>query len=212
MTFLDTIFILAVLGCVVALFTMGYFLVRRQWRRATRALLALTSFLVVYALVLESISLLSPQQVLALRQDHCFDDWCISVEQAVQQPTIGSASMLLHASGVFDLVTVRVSSRARGISQRVVDVQVWLLDRQGKRYGPDQTAQRVLDASGQGGLPLTSVLAPGGSFPRTIVFDVSKGASHLALVVNHGLFPEVLVIGSDQSFLHKPTIVLLPSQ
>ena len=211
MTLFDAILILAVLGCVVALLTVGYFLVRRKFRRAKRVLLALTSFPVVYAIVLVSVSLFSPQQVLAMHQDHCFDDWCISVEQAVQQPTIGSAPMLLHPPGMFDLVTVRVSSQARGISQRVVDVQVSLLDGQGQHYNPDQTAQRVLDVSGQGGRPLTSLLAPGGSFTRTIVFEVSKGASHLALVVNHGLFPEVLVIGSEQSFLHKPTIVLLPS-
>ena len=211
MTIFDGILILVVLGCVLALFAVGYFLVRRKFRRAKHVLLVLASFLVVYAAVLVSISLLSPQQVLALHQDRCFDDWCLSVEQVVQQPTIGSAPMLVRAHGVFELVTVRVSSRARAVSQRALDAQVYLLDAQGQRYDPNQAGQQVLDASGQGGQPLDSELAPGGSFTRTVVFHVLKGVSHLALVVTHGLFPDVLIIGSDQSFLHKPTIIHLPS-
>ncbi|HEU5380792.1 MAG TPA: DUF4352 domain-containing protein [Ktedonobacteraceae bacterium] len=211
MTIFDGILILAVLGCVLSLVSLGYFLVRRKFRRAKCVLLALASFFVVYAAVLVSVSLASPQQVLAMHQDRCFDDWCLSVEQVVQQPTIGSTSMLVHAHSMFDLVTVRVASRARAVSQRALDAQVYLLDTQGQRYDPDPAGQHVLDASGQGGQPLDSELAPGGSFTRTVVFDVPKGVSHLALVVSHGLFPDVLVIGSDQSFLHKPTIIQLPS-
>ena len=209
MSIFDGIFILAVLGSVLTLFVLGYFLVRRQWRRAKRVLLILASFLVIYAVVLVSVSLVSPQQVLAMHQDRCFDDWCLSVEQAVQQPAIDSKSILVHAHGVFDLVTVRVSSRARAISQRAIDAQVYLLDTQGQRYESDPAGQRALDAGGQGGLPLDSELAPGGSFTRTIVFDVPKSVSSLDLTVTHGLFPEVLIIDSDQSFLHKPTIVQL---
>jgi hypothetical protein len=206
MTIFDGVLILAVLGWLLALFSVGYFLFRRQCRRAKRVLLALASFLVVYAAVLVSVSLLSPQRVLALHQDRCFDDWCLSVEQIVQQPTIGSAPLRVRAHGVFDLVTVRISSRARAITQRALDAQVYLLDARGQRYDPDPSGQQALDASGQGGQPLDSELAPGGSFTQTVVFDVPKGSSHLALVVTHGLFPDVLVIGSEQSFLHKPTI------
>ena len=209
MTIFDGIFILAVSGTLLALTAGGYFLVRRQGRQARCVLLTLASVLLVYAVMLVSVSLVSPQQVLAMHQDRCFDDWCLSVERVAQQPTIGSAPTLVHASGVFDLVTVRVSSRARAASQRALDVQVFLLDARDQRYDPDQASQRVLDTDGQGGQPLASLLAPGGSFTRTIVFDVPKGAAHLALVVTHGLFPDVLIIGSDQSFLHKPTIIQL---
>jgi hypothetical protein len=211
MTIFDGILILAVLGCVGSLVAVGYFLLRRQWRPAKRVLLALASFIVVYAAVLVCVSLVRPQQVLALHQDRCFDDWCLSVEQVVQQHTVGSAPLLVTAHGVFDLVAVRVSSRARRVSQRALDAQVYLVDARGLRYDPDPAGQHALDASGQGGQPLDSELAPEGSFTRTVVFDVPRSASHLALVVTHGLFPDVLVIGSDQSFLHQPTIIELPS-
>ncbi len=148
MTIFDFVLILAVLACVIALFLLGYFLLRRQWGVVT-------------------------------------------------------------THGMFYLVTVRVSSWARGISQRALDAQVYLLDASNQRFDPDASGQRALDATGQGGQPLDSKVAPGGSFTRTVVFNLPKGSSHLVLVVTHGLFPDVLIIGSEQSFLHKPTIFQL---
>jgi hypothetical protein len=209
MTIFDLVFLVAVLGCVVALFSLFYFLLRRQWRRATRISLALVSFLVVYAATLISVALLSPQHVFAMHEDRCFDDWCISAERVVQVPALSAASASVVAHGVFYLVTVRVSSRAKGITQRALDVQVYLLDAKSQRYDPSTAGQQVLDASGQGGQQLTSELTPGASFTRTIVFDMPKYASHLTLLVDHGLFPGMLIIGDEQSILHRPTIINL---
>lgn len=172
-----------------------------------RVSLALGSFLVLYAIVLLSVSLLSPQQKLTMHQDRCFDDWCLSVERVVQQPTIGTSARIVTARGEFSLVTVRVSSRAKAINQRALDVQVYLLDASNQHYDPSPIGQQALDATGKGGQSLSSELVPGGSFTHTVVFDLPKGSSHLALVVTHGLFPDLLVIGSEQSFLHKPTVI-----
>ncbi len=209
MTIFDLVFLLAVVGCLLALFAICYFLLRRQWRLARRVSLGLGSFMVLYTVVLLSVSLLSPQQTLSMHQDRCFDDWCLSVEQVVQQPSVGASPMIVAARGEFYLVTVRVSSRAKAINQRALDAQVFLLDASGQHYDPASSGQQALDATGQGGQLLSSELAPGGSFTRTIVFDLPKGLSHLALVVTHGLFPDLLIIGSEQSFLHKPTIIEL---
>lgn len=209
MTIFDGVLILTVLGCLLALGFLCYFLLRRQWARARSILLTLVSFLVLYAVVLSGVSLLSPQRVLAMHQNRCFDDWCLSVERVVQQPTVGAAPTVATAHGMFYLVTVRISSQARAITQRALDAQVYLLDANGQGYDPDPTGQQALDEAGQGGQPLDSELAPGGSFTRTVVFDLPKSSSHLALVVTHGRFPDVLVIGSEQSFFHKPTIIQL---
>ncbi len=212
MTIFDGVLILAVFGCTLALFSLCYFFLRRQWTRARRVLLVLGSFIVLYAAVLLSVSLLSPQRVFAMHQDRCFDDWCISVERVMQQSSVDVAPTVVRAHGTFYLVTVRISSHARAITQRALDVQIYLLDVKGQHYDPASPGQQALDAMGQGGRPLDSELAPGGSFTRTIVFDLPKSSSHLALGVTHGLFPDVLVIGSEQSFLHKPTIILLQIQ
>lgn len=197
------------MGCLLALILFCYFLLRHQWKQVKYILLAPGSFLVLYTMLLLGVSILSPQRVLAMHQNRCFDDWCLAVERVVQQSSIGDSPKVVTAHGTFYLVTVQVSSQARAITQRALDVQIYLLDAQGQRYDPDTSGQQALDATGHGGQPLDSQLAPGGSFIRIVVFDLPKNSSHLALVVTHGVFPDVLVIGSDQSFLHKPTIIQL---
>ena len=171
--------------------------------------MALGSFLALYAVALLSVSLLSPQHTLAMHQDRCFDDWCLSVEWVIRQSSVGAPPMLVAARGEFYLVKVRVSSRAKAITQRAPDAQVSLLDASHQRYDPSPSGQQALDATGQGGQVLSSELTPGGSFTRTIVFDLPTGSSHLALVVTHDQFPDLFVIGSEQSFLHQPTIIEL---
>ena len=209
MTIFDLVLILAVLESVLTLCVLFFFLLRRQWRRARHVALALFSCVVLYAAVLVSVSLFSPERVLTMHQDRCFDDWCLSVERVVQRPTVGAAPTVVRAHGTFYLVTARVSSQAKAISQRALDAQVYLLDAKGQCFDPSAPGQQALDATGQGGQALSSELAPGDSFTRIIVFDLPKGSSHLALVVTHGQFPDLLVIGSEQSFIHKPTIIEL---
>jgi hypothetical protein len=209
MTIFDLVFLLAVVGCLLAFVALGYLLLRRRWRSARQVALALGSFLLLYTGVLLSVSLLSQEHTLAMHQDRCFDDWCLSVERVVQQPSVGAPPLIVAARSEFTLVTVRVSSRAKAISQRASDAHVSLLDGSHQRYDPSPKGQQALDAIGGGGQPLSSELAPFGSFIRTVVFDLPKGSSHLALVVTHGLFPDLLVIGSEQSFLHQPTIIEL---
>jgi hypothetical protein len=212
MTIFDLLLILVFLGSLLAILALGYFSLRQQWSRARRVLTGLLSVLVIYTVILLTVSLLSPQRVFAMHQKRCFDDWCISVEQVVQQSSVGVAPQTARAQGTFYLVTVQVSSQARGISQRALDVQAYLLDANNRRFDLSPVGQRALDSSGGGGLPLNSLLAPEGSFTRALVFDVPAGASSLSLAVTHGLFPDVLVIGSEQSFLHKPTIIQFRGQ
>src|SRR5579872_338463 len=163
MTMFDLVFLLAVVGCLLTLVALCYFLLRRQWRSARRVSLALGSFLILYTGGLLGVSLLSPGHTLAMHQDRCFDDWCLSAEQVRQQPSIGTPPSIVVARGAFYLVTVRISSRAKAITQRALDVQVFLLDAHNQRYDPSPGGQQALDATGQGGHPLSSELAPGSS-------------------------------------------------
>ncbi|MGB4869811.1 MAG: hypothetical protein WBP47_07155 [Candidatus Promineifilaceae bacterium] len=60
------------------------------------------------------------------------------------------------------------------------------------------------------GRPLTTMMEVGGGFEHTAVFDTPRETTQLDLITNHGAFPGLIIIGSDQSWLHKPTIVHLP--
>jgi len=209
MTVSDLLLMLTVLATVVGLLLGACCLARRRWRPARRILLALSVFPGSYAAVLVTVSLVSPQQVLGPHQGRCFDDWCLSVQRVARQHTVGRWPHVATARGRFYLVTVEVSSRAQRISQRAVDAQVYLLDASGQHYDPVPDAQQALDATGSGGQPLDTELPPESSFTRTVVFDMPMEGRPSGLVVVHGLFPAVLVIGDPQSFLHKPTLLAL---
>ncbi len=181
-------------------------LVGRRWKLLSRLCLGLILYISLYAILLISVSRVSPQKVLALRQLQCFDDWCASVEHVEQRPAIEN----VQAKGLFYLVTIRVTSQAKQISQRALDATVYLQDEQGMRYDISPQGQKALEAAGQAGQPLNSRVDAGGSFTYTAVFEVPANIIHPGIVISHGAFPGFLIIGDSQSFLHKPTVVRLP--
>jgi hypothetical protein len=209
MTIFDLLFLASALGVCLALIVTLVALARRRWPIVRRTLLGLGAYLLLYALAMVSVAALSPQRTLAMGQEHCFDDWCIAAVAAVQQPRIGAAPMTVMAQGRFVVVAVRVTSHAKAISQRELDTQLYLLDSAGRRYAVSTAGQRALDATGLGGQPLDTMLAPSGSFTHTTVFYVPMSASQLALVVAHDAFPGVLIIGDGQSLFHRPTLMRL---
>jgi hypothetical protein len=176
----------------------------RRWFLVRRLALGLVIYLCMYAILLVGAALIGPQQVLAMRQPRCFDDWCASVEKVEQKQAIGAA----QAQGVFYLVTIQVSSRAKRISQRALDADVYLVEG-GTRYDLSPQGQRALEAAGQAGKPLNSLVDAGNSFTYVAVFDLPSRTGQAGLVITHGAFPGILIIGDDQSLFHKPTIIQL---
>jgi hypothetical protein len=209
MSIFDLLFIICFLTAVVALFRAAYHACRRRWARSALVLRRLGYGCGLYAAVLIAVSLTSRPKVLRMGERQCFDEWCISVERAARQLELGKAPVTVNAGGIFCVVTVRVSNRARRRAQRETDVGVCLVGPEGRRYYPSPHGQLALDATGAGGEDLTTKMAPGGSFERTVVFDVPKEAVDLGLVVTHGRFPGALIIGDSQSFFHAPTVVKL---
>jgi hypothetical protein len=201
----DLVLIISVLAILMGLLGLLAALVTRRWVLARRLSLGLVIYISLYAVLLLGAALISPQQVLPMHQLRCFDDWCASVEQVERQPAIGS----VQANGTFYLVTIQVTSRARRISQRARDAAVYLLDSTGTRYDPSPKGQQALQAIGRAGQPLNSMVNAGDSFTYTAVFDLPAGASQPGLVISHGAFPGAIIIGDEQSLLHKPTIVRL---
>jgi Domain of unknown function (DUF4352) len=139
----------------------------------------------------------------------CFDEWCDSVERVVRLSQVGEPTTSARARGIFWAVTVRVSNAGRRRAQRATDAGLYLIDSEGRRYFQSSSGQRALAATGTGGEDLRTKMPPGGSFERTAVYDVPKNSEELGLVVTHGRFPGILIIGDAQSFLHAPTVIRL---
>jgi hypothetical protein len=212
MTIFDLVFLVAVLASVVTLSAAGVLALRGRFRQAAKLLARYGAGVALYLAVLVAVSLVSPQRVLAVGEDHCFDDWCIAVQDVAKAPQIGDGEGAVKAEGVFYVVTLRLSNRARGRPQRASSAGVFLLDGQGRRYGVSLRGQEAFESRGGGTVPLTATIPVGGSLRSVQVFDLPSDARDVALTVKQPLGPSpgLLVIGDGGSLFHKPTIVRVP--
>lgn len=204
----ELVFVAAVLLAIALTVRSAYLLMRRRWRKAAATLGMLGALVVVYSTALIITSLASSPKFVPLGTEFRFDDWCFIVERCETARSVGEGIGALRATGEFRLVTIRVLNRGRGRAQRERNVWAYVVNPAGRRFEVSAEGQAVLDASGAGGQPLDSLVPPGSSITRTLVFDVAPGAKDLGIVVRHGGGPGI-IIGGDQSDLHAPVITRL---
>jgi hypothetical protein len=123
---------------------------------------------------------------------------------------LGAGDRPASAAGLFYVVTLRVSSTAVGATLRLFDPRLEIRDGAGRKYARHAAAEAALAARG---LPVESLdrpLAAGESFLTTVAFDVAADAPAPRLTVSEGIWAERLVelilIGDEDSFLHKGTL------
>jgi hypothetical protein len=187
-TLFDLLFALAFLASAGFLLTAGTLAIAGRGSRALSLLRMWAIGAAVYMTALISVSFAQPRRVLSPGEPRCFDDWCITVENATR-------------SGARYDVALRIYSRARRVNQRALDAAVFLTDDRGRRFDPLPDASAV---------PLSALLHPGESIATARAFIVPPDASQVGLVVNHGSGPANFVIGDENSLFHKRTIVRFP--
>ena len=160
----------------------------------------------VYLGVVVIVALASPQRIVALKEDRCFDDWCIAIEDVTLINELGQ-----DGHGVFYVITLRLSNHARGRDQRASSIAIHLLDDQGRTYDLSPLGQAVWEAQQGPTAPLTSTVAVGQSLTTVQVFELPQDAHDVSLTVEHpvGPSPSLFIIGDEASLFHKPTIVRL---
>src|SRR5436305_7938567 len=178
MSIFDLLFLASLLAVVIVLVRVVYLAIRTRWRAVGKTAAWLLMFIAAYMLVLLGFSIAEPQKQVAIGEPQCFDDWCITAEQASRQDAIGTT----RATGTFCIATVRVSSRAKGRPQRETDVRVLLIDERGRRFDVSPAGQRALEQQGLAGKPVTSFVDPEGSFESRLAFDVPRDVRKLNLV------------------------------
>ena len=195
MTIFDLLFIVVVFASVATLAVVITSALRGRFSQAVKLLALYGVCLAFYLGVIVVVSLASPQRILALGENRCFDDWCIAVDDAARSESLTEAVYT---------VTVRLSNRAKRVSQRENGVVVYMMDEKGRQF------EAAADPSAA---PFNLLLQPGQFVTTTRTFQVSGASGQLELVVGHdGLssFPGRFIIGDDSSLFHKPTIVRLP--
>lgn len=193
MSIFDLLFILVLLATAVTLIVAAIAALRGRGMAALRILGVVGVCSAAYLAVGLLVSLVEPRRMIAAGDPWCFDDWCLALEHVSRTPT---------ASDVTYAVDLRLSSRARRVSQRARGAWIYLFDQDGHRYAPDADASAV---------PLDVLLGPNESVTTSRVFHVPAGVRDLGLITGHGGpycgVMDVLVIGASGCVFRKPTMI-----
>jgi hypothetical protein len=193
-TLFDLLFLVSFLVAVITLIVVAVAAVRGRSARAYPLLRRLAIGAAVYFGVLILVSAFTPQRFVSIGNDECSDDWCIAV-QAVHRDSTSAAMR-------YD-VRFQLASHARRIAQRERFVAVHLLDERGAKYAPASEPNDVpFDTLLQAGQTLTAVrrfVVPADTKLRGLVIERSGG----------GRFPRCCIIGDEDSFFHRRTMVKL---
>jgi len=205
----DLFFLASVLFVFILLIRIAIAALRRRWASAVRIVRLLGVFIAGYAVVLLLVGFSMPRRTFASGERECFDDWCVAAFNATPAevspklpcpPTPGSDTWV---------AVVEVSSDAKRVRQRARDARVELEDQSGQRY---PACAATLQQGAQPPHWLNDELGPGESFRVWLPFRVPHTATPAGLVVHHGEYPGKFIIGDDQSVLHRPALLLLPTQ
>jgi len=212
MTIFDLLLILLVLGTAVAIVvTIGALLFAR-WRLAGRFSLGILAVWVVYLAVGTLVAIKTPQHIMSLGEDRCFDEMCFAVTGWNRTPVTDNAHGRLKAGRVSYLVEVRITNRSRGRAQREIGRKGVLIDRSGRVYEVSRESMHQLSNVGAPPFPgLDTEVGPGQSLTTHLVFELPEDVDSpgFALGSDLAMNPARIVIGDEEHFLHWPTVVPL---
>jgi hypothetical protein len=123
---------------------------------------------------------------------------------------LGSEMLPVSARGQFVIVRLKSWFDESTISPRRGDGpltpnrrNIALIDSNGNRYSESATGEVTLARLGNSSMPLTTPLRPGQSYVTDLVFDVPKDTQGMRLLLTEGDAESMLVIGHENSLLHK---------
>ena len=216
------LFLGAVFVTAVSLLVLLYGAARRSRLYARIGGGAAAMVVAGYGLLLCGVSLASSEKVLPVGgwKYFCEIDCHIgySVSGVETTGALGAETGQTSARGQFVVVRVKVwfdehtISRNRGDGPLTPNARrVVLEDANGRVYAPSPEGEAALmGVEGQAG-SLGEPLRPGQSFEKDLVFDVPKDASGLHLLITEDDPETVLIIGHENSLLHRKIYLGLDS-
>ena len=198
---LGTAFLLC-LGAIV----LAQSLIVRKRRRAKIVFVAELAIVIGYLAAMLAFSFASRGQVLAQGEEKHFCEidchLAYSIVGTRGSKTLGDPPNQLTTRGTFLVVTTKTrfdettiaSFRGNGLLYPNPRAFV-LTDDRGNRYEPVT----------QFGMPITSPLRPGESYTTDVAFDLPADARAATLLINEASWETRLVIGHENSLLHKQT-------
>jgi hypothetical protein len=210
MAFLGTGVVLVVIGLALI-----YSLAVRKFGLAKIVTIAMLVIAAVYLSTILIFSFASSEKVLAQGQEKHFCEidchLAYSIADIKQTKTIGNAPNQATATGAFTVVTIKTRfdettiSPTRGNGPLHPNSRVLTVDEQGRKYSPSLEGLKALELAGASGTPIQTALRPGDSYTTTVAFDLPADVKHPTLLINEGEWNTYLVIGHENSPLHKKT-------
>jgi hypothetical protein len=145
---------------------------------------------------------MTPQHIVSLGEDRCFDEMCFAVMGYHRTPST-------NAGKSFYLVDVRISNHSRGRAQREIGRKGVLIDRAGRVYEVSTQGMQALSPANGAPLPgLDAEVAPGQSLQTKLVFELPEEVHYPGFALGSDLTfnPARIVIGDEDHYLHWPTV------
>ena len=212
--------VLAFLGTGFLLFVVTlallYSVIRKKFWLTRLSLISIALVAGIYLVVLLIFSFASSEKVLARGEEKHFCEidchLAYSVTDVREARTLGETPNQVSARGVFRVVTIKTrfdedtisSTRGNALlypNSRVVSVS----DENGNQYFPSAEAQNVLEKSQAAGTAMTIPLHPGETYSTILAFDLPANTKSPTLLIREGELVTHLVIGHENSPLHKKT-------
>lgn len=211
---------LALLGTGFLLLVIGvaliYSIISKKRGLTKLSLLTGALVLALYVVALLVFSFASSEQVLARGEEKHFCELdchlAYSVTAVRDSAVLREGASSVIPTGMFRVVTIKTRfdettigpNRGNSLlypNSRIITVS----DENGHEYPPSAAAQAVLEKFQAAGTPMTIPLRPGEAYSTTLVFDLPVDIRNPTLLIREGESITHLVIGDENSPLHKKT-------
>lgn len=182
----------AAVAFIAILVVFIVFFVWGSYRGLAKALLASVAWLSIYLASLVTVSLVTPQNVVNVGESYCVDIRCLGIEKV---------SATTQASQTVYKLDVRIFSDANRVNVSAGNAVPYSVDERGRRFPLLQSAWPI---------PFSTSLSPGQSVRTSLTFATASDVKKLFLKADTGGGPPFwvrLYFGSDDSLLHKPTLL-----
>jgi len=153
------------IAVVLLLLLSAALAIGRNFGLAKRIALTTLKGLVVWVVIADLISLLTPRTIVNVGETYCMDIDCLGIDEVVTQAQTSNTTYKLNAHVFNDANTIKISFKGYSMV---------LMDEHGRRF------PLVSDASAP---PYDSLLDPGQSAKTTLTFKVAPDVQHLFLNV-----------------------------
>ena len=208
------LFLGAALMTGISLVVLFYGAVRRSSFFAKLGAGAVFTILIAYLILLCGVSFASSEKLLPVGgwKYFCEIDCHVaySVIGAQTAEALGPEMQQTDAHGQFVIVRIKTWFDERTISSHRGNGpltpnprKVFLVDETGRRFESSAPGQAAFERLGNPSTPLSAALRPGESYTTNFVFDVPKDLRNLRLLITEDDAETRLVIGHENSLLHK---------